>query len=181
MPSDVISETYVRSVIDCTSMCSVQHGCTAVNLQTASNVTASGGRRLCQLLDYGGANPSVVVPDNGWNFYELYTTTETWPWWLNLVWQFKSRFQWPPFWNCSSMLPAGPALDWDVFLHTDSDTSKNTKATFKSWCALHCCVRTVYKSLNSSIHHVNKSSEDGLWLPMWRGNKNNNTSSPFTL
>ena len=78
-PGDVISETYVRSVIDCTSTCSAQDGCTAVNLQTASNVAVSGGRRLCQLLDYGGANPPTVVPDNSWNFYELYTTTETWP------------------------------------------------------------------------------------------------------
>ena len=79
MPSDVISEFYVRSVIDCTSTCSVQDRCTAVNLQTASNVAVSGGRRLCQLLDYGGANPPTVVPDKGWNFYGLYTATETWP------------------------------------------------------------------------------------------------------
>ena len=64
-----------------------------------------------------------------------------------------------------------------MFQHKDSDTSKNTKATFKSCCAPHCCVRTVYNSLTSSIHHVNKSSEDDIWLPMWRGNKNNNTSS----
>ena len=79
VPSDVISETYARSVNDCTSTCSAQDRCTAVNLQTASNATVSGGRRLCQLLDYGGANPPTVVPDNSWNFYELYTTTETWP------------------------------------------------------------------------------------------------------
>ena len=78
-PGDVISETYVRSVIDCTSTCNTQHGCTAVNLQTASNVAVSGGRRLCQLLDYGGANPPTVVQDNGWDIYELHTTTETWP------------------------------------------------------------------------------------------------------
>ena len=78
-PGDVSSETYVRSVIDCTSTCSALDGCTAVNLQTASNVVVSGGRRLCQLLDYGGANPPTVVPDNCWNFYALYTATETWP------------------------------------------------------------------------------------------------------
>ena len=77
-PGDVISETYVRSVIDCISTCSALDGCTAVNLQTASNVAVSGGRMLCQLLDYGDANPPTVVPDSGWNFLELYSTTETW-------------------------------------------------------------------------------------------------------
>ena len=66
-------------------------------------------------------------------------------------------------------------------LHTDSDTSKNTKATFKSWCPLHCCTRTVYNSLNSSIHRVNKSSDKSSEHDMWLGDNNNNTSSPFSL
>ena len=66
-------------------------------------------------------------------------------------------------------------------LHTDSDTSKNTKATFKSCCWLLCRVRTVYNSLNSSIHHVNKSSDKSSEYDMWMGDNNNNTSSPFTL
>ena len=74
-PGDVIRETYARNVIDCTSTCSAQDGCTAVNLQTASNAAVSGGRRLCQLLDYGDGNNAV--PNSSWNLYQLRSSTET--------------------------------------------------------------------------------------------------------
>ena len=77
-----------------------------------------------------------------------------------------------------SMKTGIPALAWIV--SQDISTSKSTKAGLHSNVATRCIatwelssamIRALHKSLHALQMDIIKSSEDGVWLPVWRGSK----------